>query len=177
MVFLALLRGINVSGQKKINMKDLQKLMEDTGFSKVQTYIQSGNLVFSSRSANPSAVKNKIENAIQEYYGFNVTVIIRTLNQMDVVLQNNPYIKKEAGKLYVTFLESEPGDKTEIQLPPGEKGEYTIKGSEIYLYTPEGYGGGKLDNNFLERKLKIKATTRNWNSCIKLTELLKTVIN
>jgi len=175
--FIALLRGINVSGQKQIKMTDLTKLFEDSGFTNVQTYIQSGNVIFESQNSNTKAIKNQIEKKVKEKYKFDVEVFITTNKELNNILRKNPFIKKKKDieRFYVTFLSEKPDSVNisklnQINYSPEE---FIIDGNVIYLYFPNGYGKAKLDNNLFENKLKIPATTRNWNTVNMLFELSK----
>ena len=171
--FISILRGINVSGQKKIQMTDLKSLFEELDFKNVRTYIQSGNVIFESNDRDPA---QRIEQKIQEKYTFHVPVIIRTADEMKVVLNNNPFLREkniDESKLHVTFLGEFPSEE-QIQKTETlnyEPDRFNIAGKEIYLYCPNGYGRTKLNNNFFENKLKVTATTRNWNTVKKLAEM------
>ncbi len=171
--YISLLRGINVSGQKKITMDDLKKLYESLGFKKVQTYIQSGNVVFQSTEADGSAVIQKIEKKITKVYGFEVSVLIRTPEELQQVIARNPFTKQESEKSYVTFLSGVPVQvpMDEINKAKNSSEKYKIVGKEVYFYCPTGYGKTKLSNNFFEKKLKLSATTRNRNTVNKLLEI------
>ena len=175
--FISILRGINVSGQKKIWMADLKKLYEGLSFSDVKTYIQSGNVIFESDSKSSEIqLAKKIEKAIFTKYNFEVPVIIRTKEELGKIVSQNPFTKEkniDLKKLHVTFL-SEAPDKEKIDqikqvdfLPD----RFAIKGKEIYLHIPVSYGETKLSNKFFENKLKVSATTRNWNTVNKLFEM------
>jgi len=175
--YISILRGINVSGQKKIRMEDLKALYEGLGFSRIITYIQSGNVIFKTAPGlRISGLSEKIEKAIEEKYHFHVPVIIRTDNEINRILSSNPFLKEQGiilEKLHVTFLEKkpEPIDIKEIQkfnFPPDA---FHIIGKEVYLYCLGGYGNTKLSNTFFENKLRVRATTRNWNTVGKLVEL------
>lgn len=175
--YISMLRGINVSGRKKILMPDLKALYEGLGFSRVITYIQSGNVIFGVAPGIPTlTISSLIENAIEEKYGFHVPVIIRTIDEMQAVIKANPYIK-EAGqiteKLYVTFLDKEPASGALDKINPFDflPDKFIYHNREIYLDCASGYGTTKLSNTYFEKKLKMKATTRNWNTVNKLLEL------
>jgi uncharacterized protein (DUF1697 family) len=174
---ISILRGINVSGQKKILMTDLKTLYVGLGFSEVTTYIQSGNVIFKTiLKLSISGLSEKIEQAIEEKYHFHVPVIIRTADEMHLILSSNPFLD-EAGidkeKLHVTFLDEEP-DPTLVNaiqkyyFPPDT---FRINGREVYLYCPGGSGNTKLSNTFFENKLHVKATTRNWRTVGNLAKL------
>jgi len=175
--FIALLRGINVSGQKKIKMSDLKTLFEDTGFEDVETYIQSGNVIFSSREKSSEKLEQKISSAIKNKFGFDVKVIVITPEEIESVLKNNRFIKKkkDVEKLYVTFLTKSPSDENIKKLNTIDYSpeEYFIDGSYIYLFVPNGYGKAKLNNNFFENQLKVFGTTRNLKTIKALLELSK----
>lgn len=175
--FISILRGINVSGQKKILMADLKRLFESLHFKEIATYIQSGNVIFKSDAKiSDTQLAKKIEKAISAEYNFEVPVIIRTKEELGKIISQNPFAKEkniDLKKLHVTFL-SETPDKEKIEqikeanfLPD----RFAIKGKEIYLHIPDSYGETKLSNKFFENKLKVGATTRNWNTVNKLFEM------
>ena len=173
--FVALLRGINVSGQKQIKMSALKSLFEETGFSEVETYIQSGNVIFSSKEKSSKKLEQKISLAIKKKFGFNVPIIVLTPEEIEYVINNNPFIKKkkDSEKLYVTFLSSLPTDENIKKLNAIDYSpeEYIIDGRYIYLFVPNGYGKAKLNNNLFENKLKVFGTTRNLKTIKALFEL------
>lgn len=167
---ISILRGINVSGQKKILMADLKEIYTKLGFKDPKTYIQSGNIVFKSgKKLSETEVAQKIEKAIEEKYNFRVPVIIRTLPQIKKIIAANPFLQEkdiDLKKTHVTFLSEIPTKENlrnleSIAFPPDE---FIIQGKEIYLYIPESYGETKLSNSYFEKKLKVTATTRNWNT-------------
>ena len=176
--FISILRGINVSGQKKILMADLKSLFESLKFSDVNTYIQSGNVSFkANEKLSDILLAEKIEKAIYKKYSFEVPVIIRNEGELKKITSSNPFLKEKGidiKKLHVTFLSQIPGE-AEIKNIAGvdySPDRFVITGKEIYLHIPESYGETKLSNNFFEKKLKVKATTRNWNTVNKLLEMV-----
>lgn len=174
--FLSILRGINVSGQKKIPMVELKKLYEELHFENITTYIQSGNVIFNSKDAKD--LSKQIEQKIFEKYNFNVPVIIRTTDEMQKVIERNPFLKQkelDLSKLHVVYLADNPKQDTIDKLKKinYEPDKFYISGKEVYLYCPNGYGRTKLTNNFFENKLEITATTRNWNTTNELLKILK----
>lgn len=173
--FIALLRGINVSGQKQIKMSDLKTLFEATGFQNVETYIQSGNVIFSAKEKSNKIVEDKISSAIKSKLGYYVQVIVLTPEELEQVLKNNPFLKKkkDAESFYVTFLSENPSAENIKKLNAVDYSpeEFIIYGKSIYLFVPNGYGKAKLNNNFFENKLKVFGTTRNWKTVNKLFEL------
>lgn len=176
--FIALLRGINVSGQKKIKMSELKLLFEEIGFRNVETYIQSGNVIFSSKENSGKILEAKISSGIKRKFGFDVQVIVINSNEIKYILKTNPFIKKkkDAEKLYVTFLSKIPSDENieKLYLIDYLPEEYVIDGRYIYLFVPNGYGRAKLNNNFFEDKLKVFGSTRNWKTVMALSEFAKT---
>ncbi|MDA4114026.1 MAG: DUF1697 domain-containing protein [Thaumarchaeota archaeon] len=164
--YISMLRGINVGGQKKVRMGELKGLYESLGFGKVRTYIQSGNVLFEYRDTDRSSLVRKIERGIDDRFGFEVPVVIRTKDELQRVIANSPFAGKDDTKVHVTFLSAEPTGLTaeEISGAKDEAEEFSISGNEIYLFCPNGYGVTKLSNAFLERKLKVSATTRNWRT-------------
>ena len=177
MKYISILRGINVSGQKKIKMVDLKSLYELLGFQDVVTYIQSGNVIFDAAVKNKADLKAKIEEAIEEKYKFHVSVEIRTNREIGDIIKNCPFgsvdLAEDGTKVLVTFLFSKPSEVrvSDIQKYVVAPEKLVVRGKEIYLYCPKGYGKSKLSNTFLEHKLGVEATTRNWKSVHKLYEL------
>lgn len=175
--YVSMLRGINVSGQKMIKMPELKQLYEDIGFSGVVTYIQSGNVVFSTGGNDiKEDLIEKIEKAILEKFGFQVPVIIRTIDELKEVVRAVPFKNSEGivpGKIYITFLENKPEEGNILKINPFDykPDRFFIAGKEIYLDCASGYGTTKLSNTFFENKLKVRATTRNWNTVNKLIDL------
>ncbi len=176
--YIAFLRGINVSGQKIIKIDELRILFESLGFKNVKTYIQSGNVVFNSQIESIDKIVKSIEKKIKEVFSFEVTVIIRSHNELGRIIQKNPFLKnKPVEKLYVIFLSDIADNENVEKLQPykSKTEEFHLIGKEIYLYYPDGYGRSKLTNNIFESKLGVKATTRNWNTVNKLFEMSKDV--
>ncbi len=173
--YISLIRGINVGG-KSLKMELLRSIYESLKLEDVKTYIQSGNVLFNSNTKNIEKIKNEIVKSIEKQSGLSVSVIIRKNKEIKNIIENNPFIKSgnnETERMYVTFLESVP-DKNKMKgLIPSKKtkDEFKIIGKEIYLYCPEGYGKTVLSNDFFEKKLKLKATSRNWRTLNKLYEM------
>jgi uncharacterized protein (DUF1697 family) len=175
-VYIGILRGINVSGQKMIKMPELKAHLEKAGLVNVLIYIQSGNVVFEYKKESSGKLQELIKTVIAKKFGFDVPVIVKTSEELIEVSQNNPFINKRKAdieKLHVTFLSEEPKKELlEKFIPPANiPGEYAFSGKAIYLLCPNGYGQTKLTNNFFENKLKVTATTRNWKTVLKLAEM------
>ncbi|TAF35253.1 MAG: DUF1697 domain-containing protein [Cytophagales bacterium] len=178
---IALLRGINVSGQKKILMKDLTELCQSLGFSDVRTYIQSGNVLLDS---NHSAheVSGLLAAGIKQKYGFEVCVVVKTPSELQEVLRLNPFLSSpdlQTKKLYYTILSQTPDSMRMQALLNLELAKNTLRfvneSNTVYMYLPDdSYGNTKLSNNFIESKLKLQATTRNEPTLQKLVEMSHT---
>ncbi len=174
--YISLLRGINVSGQKLIKMAELKQLYESLGFDAVQTYIQSGNVVFKSDEPDRLKLIARIEEAIKQRYGFDVPVQIRNKDEIKSIIDDLPFKgERELNRLFVVFLAEKPPliPLDEIEKLKTPQDEIVFKDGHIYMYLPAGAGKSKLDNNTLERKLKVRATGRNWRTVNKLYEMCK----
>ncbi len=167
--YLSLLRGINVSGHRMIKMDALRKMYEELGFKNVRSYIQSENIIFSSKKIKPQSLEKKIADAITIQFGFEVPVLVLESEEWMTVIKNNPFVSprhEDITKLHVTFLSEAPSAENaellkNINYPPDE---FVIIDKRIYLFCPAGYGNSKLSNTFFENKLKVKSTTRNWKT-------------
>lgn len=175
--YTAILRGINVSGKNKIKMAALKEALESAGFKSVQTYIQSGNIIFQEQEVSAIQLAKKISLIIKKEWDFDVPTLVLTQEELTSAKENNPFWREnpdiDTSKLYVTFMENVPNDDLieAIALPPNCNDFFTIKGKHIFVFCPTGYGRTKLTNNFFERKLKQVCTTRNWKTINKLIEL------
>ena len=175
MRYIALLRGINVGGKKKIKMIDLKILFELLKFENVKTYIQSGNVIFDFNATDEIKLAYQIEHKISETYGFLVKIIIRTQYELRDLVINNPFIKEpdiQLDQLYVTLMSDIPDPNKVLQLnvKKEENERFLIIKREVYLYCPNGYGRTKLNNAMYEKRLNIIATTRNWKTITKLIQ-------
>jgi uncharacterized protein (DUF1697 family) len=159
-------------GGKVLKMDKLKSIYESLGLNDVQTYIQSGNVFFNTPNKDIIQLKISIESAIKAYTDLDVSVTIIEPDELKQIINNNP-LNKDVDNMHVTILSDEP-DKThlsKINLTQYDPDKFIIVGKAIYLYCPNGYGRTKLTNNFFEAKLKVKATTRNWNTINKLYEI------
>lgn len=167
--YIVLLRGINVSGKNKLPMQELRDLLKSSGFENVQTYIQSGNIILESKKEK-TEIAQEIKEAIDKKFGYDVPVIIRTVDEWKRIIDKVPYPLNEGKSLYFTFLDRVP-EKTEITINKLDSDEYTIINDVVYLYCLGGYGNTKLSNNIFEKKLEVKASTRNYRTTMKLLEM------
>lgn len=175
-VYVAMLRGINVGGQKSIKMEDLRSSFDALGHVNPRTYVQSGNVVFKSGVSLDEDLSGKIEARILKDYGFSVVVIIRAAVEMARIVRDNPFLKEkriDPTRLQVTFLSELPAKPSlpKMDFLNGAPDQFRILGREVYLYCPNGYGRTKLSNNAIEKTLSVKATTRNWNTVIALAKM------
>jgi len=172
---ICLLRAVNVGGHNQIKMDALRALCESLKLCYVQTYIQSGNVVFQSSERDTAKLAAKIEDAIEKKHGFRPDVILRTAAEMREVVAHNPFAKRsgiEPNKLAVMFLANEPETAVQdtVRKIKPEVEELHLLGRELYIYFPDGMGRSKLVP-LLARALKNTGTARNWNTVMKLLEM------
>lgn len=168
--YIALLRGINVGGHKKIKMADLKALFESLGFTEVTTHIQSGNVVFSSELEVASEM---ISEAINDAYGWEVPVLIKTPAEIKQILKQCPFPKEKKEESYFMLLFDSPSEEN-IEIVrtydyPNE--EYVITPECAYLYCSTGYHKSKM-GGILDKKLKVQTTTRNYRTMARLLEIV-----
>jgi uncharacterized protein (DUF1697 family) len=177
---VSMLRAVNVGGRNKIKMEALRALYESLKLREVQTYVQSGNVVFKTDELDLVQLAKKIENGIERTFGFRSDVVLRTSSDLREVIAKNPFAKRrdvEPNKLHVHFLASDPGpqgrsDVLKIKTDPEE---LCIYGRELYIYCPNGMGQSKLSWAAVNKALKLPGTARNWNSVTKLLEMAETL--
>lgn len=171
--YIALLKGINVGGHKKIPMAVLRNLLTKSGLNNVQTYIQSGNVVFQSLEEEIIQLERIIQDAIQAKFGFEVSVLVRTRVDLKRIFDTYPFSEDIKKTSYFIMLHDTPNQdlvKTASEkVYEGE--EYKIINDCMYFYCEKGYGRAKFNMNFFERKLKTTATARNYNTMVKLLSL------
>lgn len=171
--YITLLRGINVSGKNSLKMDDLKYLCTQIGLTNVATYIQSGNIIFTS-DLDLEIINTKIQESILTQFGFEIPAITILLNQFEDILNQNPFNEPaELSQLYITYLHSTPDIVLFEQIEKKKAGEEKIqlKNSVVYINVPNGYGKTKLTNALIESKLKMTATTRNWRTSLKILEI------
>jgi uncharacterized protein (DUF1697 family) len=175
--YLALLRGINVGGKNKVSMPQLRLVFEDLGHEGVRTYVQSGNVVFESRSSAPKKVATDIEHAISETFDLSISVLIRTRRELERVAGEHPLASKGVALslLHVMFLADRPSSKAIESLDPDRSppDEFVVTRREVYLLFPKGSGRSKLTVDYFERMLGTRATARNWNTVLKMLKMME----
>lgn len=172
---LALLRGINVSGHNMIKMEALKTTLEAIGFQNVQTYIQSGNVFVDTDEENAAAVGFKIKQEIFKVFGHEVPVVVIGKADLEACFKNNPFLKEkdfDTKKLYVAFLSMELKSDSinDLKMSQVKPDEANIDGNKIYIKYAVGAGKTRLEQKYIEKKLNVIATIRNWNT---VTQLLK----
>lgn len=171
--YIALLRGINVSGQKKIPMAELRELLSKEGLNNVQTYIQSGNVIFQTSDENKDKLELKIHNSIKAHFGFDVPILVKTPIELKQIFDDCPFSEEKKVNSYFMMLYSK-ADKVlveEMSKLTYQNEEFMITDNCVYFYCSIGYGKAKFSNNFFERKLKVNATARNYKTMVKLLSL------
>lgn len=173
MMYIALLRGINVGGNKMIAMADLRALLTKLGFADVRSLLQSGNLVFRADRRTPAQLEALLEAETEKRLGVQADVFVRTASEWAEVVAGNPFAeeaKRDPGHLIVMFLRK-AGDVKAVQ--DAIVGRETVRGSGRHLYItyPDGQGTSKLTNAVIEKKLGTRGTARNWNTVMKLAAL------
>lgn len=178
MKYIALLRGINVGGHKKILMTDLIILLSvNDEFYNIKTYIQSGNIVFESKNDDTAELTLLISELIFKKYDFNVAVQVYDRNQWDSILNKNPFLGDDmidTKRLNVTMLDKIPNvqDIATLKRTNFAPDSYILDANIIYCNYLNGVGKSKMTSTTFERKLKVSATSRNWNTMLKIKELL-----
>lgn len=176
-VIISLLRGINVGGHKKIKMAQLRELYESLGLRSTRTILQSGNAVLVTKDQDLSAIGAKIERGILDTFGFEVQVLLRTAQEFRAIFEYLPFNEAELGqasKLAIVYLAESPTDDTLADLKTSIPGPEVIRahGKELFITYPDGMARSKLTNQFIERRLGMTATARNWNTSQKILSLL-----
>lgn len=172
---VSLLRGVNVGGHT-IKMDALRSLYESLGLRKVETFIQSGNVVFTTQARDRAALAKRIEDAIERSFGFHCDVILRNAAEMRDALARNPFAERpgiDPARLLITFLASDPdpGGRANVLAMDIHPDELHIDGREVYVYFPNGIARPKLSWPLVGKYLKTPATGRNLTTVCKLLAL------
>ena len=174
--YIAFLRGINVGGHHKIKMADLREMLQKMNFEAIETYIQSGNIVFKTKNSNKATLEKEMKAEIAKTFGFDIPVLVRERTNLEKILKESPFTNAtdiEANKIYYVLLKNEVQesflDNLQQENYPNEL--FVITKKCIYLNCRNGAGKAKLTTTILEKKLKVEATTRNHRTLLKLIEL------
>ncbi|MFF0466453.1 DUF1697 domain-containing protein [Micromonospora zamorensis] len=173
--YVALLRGVNV-GTTRLAMADLRRIVTDLGHEDVKTYLQSGNVAFDSTVRDAEKLAAGIERALADELALKVPVLVRSGRELAAVAGGNPYADREDDptRLLVAFLATPPKTSTvdALTVPGGENVSFTVTGREVFLHFVDGgYGRSKFTNAYLEKKLGVVSTSRNWKSVRALAEM------
>lgn len=175
--YVAMLRGINVGGRNKLPMRELAALFAGAGCDNVETYIQSGNVIFDASREVAANVSETMSHAIEHEYGYHIPVIVRTAAQMANVVDSNPWIPVGVPEamLHVYFLETKPErDRVSALDPERSPGDtFAVLGQEVYLNLANGMARTKLTNAYFDSALQTMTTGRNWRTVTKLHDLLR----
>jgi uncharacterized protein (DUF1697 family) len=173
-IFVALFSGINVGGNRIVKMADLRSFFEELGFGDVASYVQSGNVVFSSAKGDAATLAKKLETAFEQKWGFFSRIMVRDLGWFERLVAENPYpeVAGEPTKLHAYVLERLPSADEVARLAEKCAGpeRFEIRGEVLYLHAPEGLGKSVFAN-LIPRTLKVPATARNWRTVLMLLEM------
>ena len=166
--YLVMPRGINVGTRNRVPMAELRAALADQGYSAVATVLQSGNVIVSTESDNPSAVAGAVQRLLSAEFDVSVPCVARTANQVRAVLERNPLqeVVSDPSRYLVNFLSEEPDPEVAgTLLEENHSPEaIAIEGSEVYVWTPNGVTAMTLSYAYLEKRLGVVATARNWNT-------------
>jgi uncharacterized protein (DUF1697 family) len=174
--YVALLRGINVAGQKLIKMEALAGIFASMGFHNVRTYIQCGNVIFDHASGNSVRLRKKIEKTLHDVLGYEVTVILRPLAEIEAIVERNPFRKIKAGAdvmLCVVFLSAEPPSKPKLPLISATQNleVFAVRERAAFIIARRKKNGWfGFPNNFVEKELGVPATTRQVTTVRKIVD-------
>ena len=185
MIYILFLKGINVGGRHKIKMAELCDHLREIGYSRVESYIQSGNLLLSSKGkqAGQKAIEKDLEEEISEFAGFSVPAFLISASDYAGILESFPFgpghPDETGNRTFFTLIKNmdsagigqELSEKLEKFVSPGEKLVYSAKG--LWLFCPDGYGKTRLNNLQIEKKLACSATTRNLKTLKKMAQLAR----
>jgi uncharacterized protein (DUF1697 family) len=171
--YVALFRGINVGGSHMLPMKDLEQLLEKNGCVDVQTYIQSGNVIFQSAMSDAGRLTKQITAAVSDSRGFEPLMLVLTRGELESAAAANPFPEADGSptSVHLFFLAERPTkpDLQSLEALKAKSERFVLKGKVLYLHTPDGFGRSKLAAR-AERLLGVDATARNWRT---VTALLK----
>ena len=177
--YIALLRGINVSGQKIIKMDKLRDVLLSIGFHNVSTYIQSGNIIFQTNLFDKKAIEIEIASCIQKHFGHEVPVIVITPEELKTVVESNPFQqeKLDPAQPYVAFLSEKPSLVLleTLQKLDFKEDSLVHHDATLYLHYANSASATKLTNAVIERTLQVKSTTRNWKTLLQLMTLVNRI--
>ncbi|MBV9972388.1 MAG: DUF1697 domain-containing protein [Candidatus Eremiobacteraeota bacterium] len=175
-IYIALLRGINLAGRNMVSMAELRAMFERVGFPNARSLLQSGNVVFSCTGTTTAKLERFLEAETHNCFNLPVQYYVRTMTDLKKALRANPF-KREAmhapSYLYLFFLKDAPTPDSVRKLRAAIPADESVKvnGKVAYVRYPEGMGRSKLGSTVIERRLETRATARNWNTVSKLVRL------
>ena len=172
--YVAFLRGVNVGGKKPIKMKQLADVLSAAGFRNVRTFIASGNVIFDASAKDPARMARKLEKHLLNAFGCEITVIIRTVDELRAIIKLNPFKKPKPSAdemLFVTFLASQPPVKPRLPLRSETENMEVIAltdGAAFIVARRKKTGWFGFPHTFAEKEFKVPTTTRNWTTVVKI---------
>lgn len=172
--YIAFLRAINVGGNTIIKMADLKQLFETLDLENVQTYIQSGNVIFESEDADPASLEKRIEAQIEKVMGHKTKLFVRTIREVQSIANKSPFMAKSNETVHIGFLKEKPDKKHQQALLAfkSDADDFAVKGREIYNLRRDREKS-IFSNNFVEKILEAAGTTRNMSVIKKIAEKYK----
>jgi uncharacterized protein (DUF1697 family) len=173
---IALLRGINVGGHRKVPMARLREVLGDLGYADVKTYVQSGNVVLTGPERSDAATEQALARELEEAFGFDIAVVVRTRDEIAGVVAADPFaeVAGDPARYHVLFLSEAPDPERVARAADPDAfapDTYALKGRELYLWTPDGIRDSKLMRALTDKRLGVTSTARNWRTVNKLLEL------
>jgi len=169
--YVAFLRAINVGGHKIIKMSDLKETFQSLGLENVETFIQSGNVIFDSKTSSPASLEKKIENQLEKALGYRVEIFLRTMREVAVIASKGPYSPKDGETVHVVLLNEKPDTQKQKALMSykSKADDFTVKGREVFNLRRDR-NKSVFSNNFIEKVLGVPATSRNLTTIRKIAE-------
>lgn len=177
-VIVSLLRAVNLGPHNQVKMDKLRELYLSLGLRNAQTYVQSGNVVFTANVKDLDKLRKRIEKAIEETFSLQIDVVLRSAADLEAIVKGNPFAKRTGiapKSLVVHFLATEPDAEAREKITQVKVGpeELHLVGRDLYVHYAAGQGTTKLTPVLLQRILKTLGTARNWNTVTKLLEMAK----
>jgi uncharacterized protein (DUF1697 family) len=178
MIYIALLRAINVAGHAQVKMSDLRDFLDTLGFAGARTLLQSGNVVFRSAARSSAQLERRLETEAGTHLDLQTDFFVRTAGEWQEIIAHNPFREeavRDPGHLAVMFLRNAPGKEDVNALQAAIKGREVVRagGRHAYIVYPDGIGRSRLTNALIEKKLGTRSTGRNWNTVLKLGALVE----
>ena len=176
--YLVLLRGINVGGKSMVAMAELRAMFAEMGFADAKTLLQSGNVVFTAKGKAPAALEQPFEAEAEQRFRRRIDFFVRSAKDWQQIIADNPFsaeAKRDPGHLVVMCLKDAPAAAAVKALVAAIKGRETFRIAErnAYIVYPDGIGRSTLTNALIEKTLETRGTGRNWNTVLKLAELVE----